>query len=212
MLSPLNKLNKFFITGIGTDIGKTIASAILVEKFEADYWKPIQAGSLEFSDTARVQSLVTNSKSVFFKEFYRLKHSCSPHKAAALENLTIKTKDIKAPETPSILFCEGAGGLMVPMNGQELMIDLIKHLSYSIILVSKHYLGSINHTLLSIAKIKEENLPLKGILFIGEEDHYTEDIILNQTSVNFLGRIPILKEINPKTIKKAGEYINLTLS
>ncbi len=207
----LSKQIGYFVTGIGTDIGKTIASAVLVEKFEANYWKPIQAGSLDNTDTDRVKSLVSNTKSQFFLEFIRLKNPFSPHKAADLENKEIVIHNIEAPNSRAPLFCEGAGGLMAPVNFQQTMIDLIFHLNYPIILVSNHYLGSINHTLLSIAKIKEARLPLKGILFIGNPDPYSEDFILKTTGILNLGRIPILASVNPNSIQKAGKLLNFMI-
>src|SRR6195952_5566707 len=137
-----------FITGIGTGIGKTIISAILVEKLKADYWKPIQSGDLDESDTLKVKSLITNTKSVFHPEAYRLTQPYSPHKSADLDNVIIEADKIILPETDNQLIIEGAGGLMVPLADNFLMIDLIKTLNTEVILVSKHYLGSINHTLL----------------------------------------------------------------
>src|SRR5476649_1485023 len=139
-----------FVTGIGTGIGKTIVSAILTEKLKADYWKPIQAGDLDNSDTLKVKSLITNTSSKIHPEAYRLTQACSPHKAAAIDGITIDQKNILLPVTDNKLIIEGAGGLMVPLNNNFLMIDLIQQLNAGVILVVKHYLGSINHTLLSL--------------------------------------------------------------
>src|ERR1700733_4624124 len=154
-----------FVTGIGTGIGKTIVSAVLVEKLKADYWKPVQSGDLENSDTITVKSLISNSKTTFFDEAYRLSQPFSPHKSAAIDGITIKPENIVLPQTNNILVIEGAGGLMVPLNTDFLMLDLIRQLGAAAILVSQNYLGSINHTLLSAYALKKENIPVRGIIF-----------------------------------------------
>ena len=166
-----------FITGIGTGIGKTIVSAILVEKLKADYWKPVQSGDLDNSDTMKVKSLVTNSTSIFHPESYRLTQPYSPHKSAALDGVTISLDDIHLPRTDNQLIIEGAGGLMVPLNNHQLMIDLIKKLNASVVLVSQNYLGSINHTLLSIEALVNRNIPIEAIVFNGSPDEYTQNIV-----------------------------------
>ncbi len=200
---------RFFISGIGTEVGKTIASAILTEKMQADYWKPIQAGDLDNTDSMKTANLITNSKTVIFPEAYRLKTPMSPHAAANIDGVEITSNAIKAPFTTNNLIIEGAGGLLVPLNESGLLlIDLIPHLKTETILVSRHYLGSINHTLLSIEALKRRNLPIFGIIFIGNKNETTEQVIANQ-GVNILGRIPELPLLNKETIKNAGKYINL---
>src|ERR1700744_3322482 len=145
----------FFITGIGTGIGKTIVSAVLTEKLRADYWKPVQSGDLDDTDTLKVKNLESNELSVFHPETYRLTQPYSPHKSAAIDGISIKKQKFVAPKTSNNLIIEGAGGLMVPLNDNFLMIDLIKQLNAAVILVSQNYLGSINHTLLSAAILKQ---------------------------------------------------------
>lgn len=198
-----------FVTGIGTDIGKTLISAILVEKLKCDYWKPVQAGELENSDTIKVQRLISNTTSVFHPETYRLTQPYSPHKSAALDGIEIDEKIIITPETNNQLLIEGAGGSMVPLNSHTLVIDLIKQLDAEVILVSQNYLGSINHTLLSIEALKQRGIPIKGVIFNGEENASTEDYIIAYTHVQHLGRIPKLSEVNKETVSEAGSYINL---
>src|ERR1700753_1865673 len=139
-----------FVTGIGTGIGKTIVSVILVEKLQADYWKPVQSGDLQDTDSDKIRSLVSNDKTRIFPEAYRLTQPFSPHKSAAIDNVTIDPDAFVVPVTDNMLIIEGAGGLMVPLNNNFLMIDLIKKLNAEVILVSRNYLGSINHTLLSL--------------------------------------------------------------
>src|ERR1700712_618792 len=123
-----------FITGIGTGIGKTIISAVLVEKLKADYWKPVQSGDLENSDTLIVKNLISNSSTIFHPEAYQLTQPFSPHKSAAIDGITIDPVKIIIPETENTLIIEGAGGLMVPLNNQFLIIDLIKKLNAEVIL------------------------------------------------------------------------------
>lgn len=179
---------KLFITGIGTDVGKTITSAIVTQALEADYWKPIQAGDLDNSDSHKVKSQISNLKSQIFQNSYKLNTPASPHLAAAIDGITIDLKQIKVPSTDNHLVIEGAGGLLVPLNDNDTIIDLIKP-DYKIILVSRHYLGSINHTLLSFEALKSRNLKVAGIIFSGDENKATEEIILNKTKAKFIGRI-----------------------
>ncbi|HEY2582028.1 MAG TPA: dethiobiotin synthase [Mucilaginibacter sp.] len=199
----------FFITGIGTGIGKTVISTILVEKLKADYWKPVQSGDLEESDTTKVKSLVTNQKSQFHPESYRLSQPFSPHKSAAIDGITIDPKKITLPDTDNSLIIEGAGGLMVPLNNNFLIIDLIKQLKAEVILVSQNYLGSINHTLLSIYALNQHRIPVKGIIFNGLKDIYSKTFILDYTKVNLLGHIPEYNILNKKAIIDAGSYIEI---
>jgi dethiobiotin synthetase len=196
-----------FITGIGTGIGKTIISAALVEKLKADYWKPVQSGDLDNSDTLKVKSLITNEISVFHLEAYKLTQPFSPHKSAAIDGISIDKNKIIIPETDNTLIIEGAGGLMVPLKDNFLMIDLIKQLNTGVILVSQNYLGSINHTLLSIEALKNRDIPIKGIIFNGLKDIYTEEFILDYSGVELLGHVPEYPVINKKKIIDAGSFI-----
>jgi len=196
-----------FITGIGTGIGKTIVSAVLVEKLKADYWKPIQSGDLDCSDTAKVKSLVSNTISVFHPEAYRLSQPFSPHKSAAIDGITIDPQKITLPVTSNRLIIEGAGGLMVPLNDRFLIIDLIRQLDAEVILVSQNYLGSINHTLLSIYALKQEQIPVKGIIFNGVDDARSKEFILGHSGLQLLGHIPQFDVIDKKAVIDAGGYI-----
>ena len=197
-----------FVTGIGTGIGKTMVSAVLVEKLKADYWKPVQSGDLDDSDTLKVKSLVTNTTSVFHPETYRLRQPFSPHKSAAIDGVHIDPDKITMPITKNTLIIEGAGGLMVPLNNTFLMIGLIKQLGAEVILVTQNYLGSINHTLLSIYALKKEGIPIKGIIFNGIEDIYSKEFILGHSGLKLLGHIPEYKVIDKKAIIDAGNYIS----
>ena len=193
---------RLFVTGIGTEVGKTIVSAIITEALKADYWKPIQAGDLHHSDTDKLRALVTNNNSIFHKEAFRLNHPMSPHAAAQRDGVHIQLKDIQIPKTTNHLIIEGAGGLMVPLNNKDCIIDLIPKLDCEAVLVSRNYLGSINHTLLSIEALQKRGIPIKGIIFNGAENKETEKVILKMTNVSLLGRVMEEKDFDPMVIRK----------
>ena len=179
---------KLFITGIGTDVGKTVASAIVTQALEADYWKLIQAGDLDHSDTDKVKALVSNKKSQFHPNAYALNTPASPHYAATLDGIVLDIKKIQEPTTTNHLVIEGAGGILVPLNDTDSIIDLIQK-DHKVVVVSRHYLGSINHTLLTFEALKNRNIAVAGIIFSGDENQATESIILKKTKVNCIGRI-----------------------
>lgn len=178
----------FFVTGIGTEVGKTVVSAILTEALQADYWKPIQAGDLDNSDTHKIKKLVSNKESHFFENAWSLKTPMSPHAAAEIDGVQIKVKEIRRPDTANDLVIEGAGGIMVPLNEKELIADLISK-DDVVVLVSRHYLGSINHTLLSIEALKNRGIKRIGIIFSGNEHPTTEEAIRKIGEVKVIGRI-----------------------
>jgi dethiobiotin synthetase len=179
---------KLFITGISTDVGKTIASAILVEALQADYWKPIQAGDLDNSDSHKIKLYLSNKKTVIHPNSYALNTPVSPHYAAERDGITIDIKHIIEPKTDNHLVIEGAGGVYVPLNDTDCVIDLIKE-DYKVVVVSRHYLGSINHTLLTIEALKNRKISIAGIIFSGDENKATESIILSKTGIKCIGRI-----------------------
>ena len=196
---------KLFITGIGTDVGKTVVSAIITQALEADYWKPIQAGDLNHSDTHKIKAYVSNSKTKFHDNSYALNTPASPHLAAEIDNIVINLAEIIEPKTENNLVIEGAGGLFVPLNNQDTIIDLIQP-DYKVIVVSRHYLGSINHTLLTIEALQNRNIIIAGITFNGKENKATESIILSKTGVHFIGRLEQEPYIDTNVI---NEYADL---
>ena len=195
-------VDKIVIAGIGTEVGKTIISSIVVEALQADYWKPVQAGDLVFTDTDRVKSLVSNPKSFFHPEAIRLIHPMSPHASAKKEGIEIDIEKIILPNTSNKLVIELAGGLMVPLNERVLNIDLLKKWKVPVILVSRHYLGSINHTLLSVSALAQFGIPIAGIIFNGNENLSTERVILDYSRIPFIGRMDDEGSINSETIKR----------
>lgn len=192
---------QYIIAGISTEIGKTIISSILTEAFEADYWKPVQSGALDFTDTDTVRSLISNTKTVFHPETYRLTEPMSPHAAAEIDGIEINLSSFVLPQAQNHLIVELAGGLMVPLNDHETNLDLIKRLALPIILISQNYLGSINHTLLSVAVLKQQNIPIKGLVFNGRENVSSENFILNYTGLECLGRVNFEEIIDKNVVK-----------
>lgn len=204
--------NSYFVSGIGTDIGKTIACAILAEAFKADYWKPIQAGNVESSDPMIIQNLITNTETEIHTPSYSFEIPASPHFAAEKEGRDIEIEKIKIPKTKNRLFIEGAGGLLVPINRNELVIDLIEEWNIPVILVVKNYLGAINHTLLSIEALNHRRIGLTGIIYNGGNRLENVDFIEKFTGIKTLGFIPDLEVINKETIsREAAKFAGLTL-
>lgn len=197
-------MRKLFITGIGTDVGKTIVATILTEALQADYWKPIQAGVEPQTDSEFVKSLISNSKSMIHPESFVLKHPMSPHAAAQLAGVDVMLDKIILPRIDNTLIIEGAGGLMVPLNDKEMIIDLIQKCDAEVILVIKNYLGSINHSLLSIELLKKRNIPVLGIIISGEKNEASENIIFKYSGIKFLGRVEAMSDINKENIQKAS--------
>ena len=174
----------YFVTGIHTDAGKTVASAYLQLALDADYWKPIQAGDLDFGDTDRVRSYTGLPAERYHPVRHALRTPASPHYAAQLDGVTISLDDFELPNTNGRpLLVEGAGGLLVPLNDRETVADLMVKLGLPVILVSRHYLGSINHTLLSIELIRQRGLELAGLVYSGGDSPETVRIVGEQTGV-----------------------------
>lgn len=202
-------MQRIFVTGISTEVGKTIASAIITEALEADYWKPVQAGELDNTDSYKVARLISNVKSKIHPCNYELKTPMSPHAAAVIDGVTIEVNKVFEPETDNHLVIEGAGGLLVPLNDTDTVLDLILP-NYKVVVVSRHYLGSINHTLLTI-----NWLQLKGydvsILFNGDEHSTSESIILKKTGAKSIGRINEEIAFDQKVIKKYADMFRSAL-
>lgn len=188
----------YFITGIDTDSGKSIVSAILCEALQADYWKPIQAGRP--TDTDFVRSLISNKRTTFHSESYMLETPASPHAAARKEGIEITLDAIKPPEALHDLVIEGAGGCLVPINDREFVIDIAAKIQCKIILVADLYLGSINHTLLTVNELKSRAIPVKGIIFNGDENTESQQIILKHSGWRQLLHIKKESNINHETI------------
>ena len=196
-------MKQFFVTGISTEVGKTIASAIITEALEADYWKPVQAGELDHTDTDRVKELVSNAKTVFHKSSYELKSPMSPHAAAEIDGLFIDRLEIEEPETDNYLVIEGCGGLLTPLNDTDTVLDIIMP-TYQVVVVSRHYLGSINHTLLTVNWLISKGYDV-SLIFSGNRNPHTEEIILHKTGVSLIGRIEEEENFDKGVIKKYAD-------
>lgn len=204
------KKQTYFVTGISTDVGKTIVSAILVEALQADYFKPVQAGDLDNSDTHKTQRLISNDKSVFHNNAYALQTPMSPHGAAEIDGITIDLKQIKRPKTKNNLVIEGAGGLLVPLNDKNTILDVIQPKD-KVIVVSRHYLGSINHTLLTLNLLKDKGFDTY-LIYSGNEHKSTEDIIKKMTGVPVIGRIEDEPYFDKNVIKEYAQKFAKTIS
>lgn len=191
----------FFVSGISTDVGKTVVSSVLCELLFANYWKPVQSGELDNTDSMKVERLVSFETFQFFPEQFRLTQPLSPHVSAKLDGVHIEAADFTFPEFTGNLIVEGAGGLMVPVNENGLLYcDLAAEWKLPTILISRHYLGSINHTLMSIETLRNRNTPILGIIYVGDELPMTEDIIFTKTQIPTLFHVPIFENLSKDTI------------
>lgn len=204
---------RIFITGIGTGVGKTVTSACVVEALQADYWKPVQTGLTEGTDTDTVKSLISNPVSVCHREAYCLEAPASPHLAARLEDVNINVKRILElahsiqPSSRSLVI-EGAGGLMVPLTEQVFTIDFIQQLEAKVIIVAQNYLGSINHALLTAQVLRQRAIPVLGWIFSGEY-HSNETEVIGWSGYPLLGRIPHTALVDRAFVKEQAEKLSL---
>ena len=195
---------QIFITGTDTNVGKTIVSAVLTLGLKAVYWKPIQSGLEPITDTNYVRKATHLDWSHFLPERFLLPEPLSPHASAAIAKIQISLSDFQLPECkkPSLIV-EGAGGLLVPLNQQDLMIDLIRTLNLPVCLVARSSLGTINHTLLSIQALRQAEIPIWGVILNGTKNQINREAIAHYGKVPILGELEFLDEINPVTLKKA---------
>ena len=195
-----------FVTGIGTAVGKTLISAILAEALQADYWKPVQTGYEERTDSEWVRSVLTNTKSKVYPEAYRLSMSAYPHLSAKEENRTISLERIFSTFSQLLvpgrrLIMEGPGGLLVPLNDHELVLDLIRKLNAKVILVSREYPGSINHSLLTAQVCRQKSLRVMGWIF-NEQLLEQENDIIQWTGYPRLASFGKMNQVNETIIKE----------
>ena len=203
-----------FVTGIGTNVGKTIVSAILTESLQADYWKPIQSGTIEGMDSELVRSLISNSKTVIHPEAYLLKQPLSPHFAAKLDSVNIELDKIELPvrlsgvEAYNHLIIEGAGGIFVPINDSHFVIDIAKKNECEICLVISNYLGCINHSLLSIDYLMHHNFKIHSLVFNGEFENEVKNAIISYSPQSKIINIPTLNSLSKISVNEAAKLIN----
>lgn len=204
----MNKNKNLFITGIGTNVGKTVVSAILCKASGASYWKPVQAGDLHHTDSDKVREL---SGAGVLPEKFRLQTPASPHLAAQIDGIRIAKEDFVLPETNENILIEGAGGLMVPLNDDLLYIDILTYWNIPVVLVSRHYLGSINHTMMSLEILKSRNIEVKALIFVGKENPATESAVLKRFPVKLVHRIPENETIDAAFVEEQAQKINFSL-
>lgn len=209
-------MNRIFITGIGTGVGKTIVSACVTAALEADYWKPVQSGAEEGTDTQTVRSLVRGGTTVCHREAYVLKEPASPHLAARMENIRINTTEIirqanllQPAHRPLVI--EGAGGLMVPLNEDEFTLDLILQLKAGVIIAAQNYLGSINHCMLTAKVLQHSGVPVIGWIF-GGDHHTNEDEVAVWSGYPLIGRIPQAAPVNREFIAQQARLLTPALN
>jgi dethiobiotin synthetase len=191
------------VTGTDTGIGKTVFAAALAGALGASYWKPIQCGLADGGDSECVEELSNLPVENIIPEAYRLEMPASPHRAAEAEGITINLADLKLPDVEGPLVVEGAGGLMVPINRQALFIDVFAAWRLPVVLVARTALGTINHSLLSIEALNGRNIPILGIVFVGDEIADTERTIVEMGNVRRLGRLPLLDTLSPDKLADA---------
>lgn len=204
----------YVVAGIGTDVGKTVVAAVLVEALDADYWKPVQAGELSHTDSHEIEQLAPGNGRQIHAEVYRLTEAMSPHAAAEIDAVTIRRDSLKLPACDTrtsnrTLIVELAGGLMVPMAPGLLNIDLLSDWGLPVVLVSRYYLGSINHTLLSVEALRRRNIPIAGIVFNGDPVETSRSVILAETKLPVIADIPTAQEVDAEIIRTWANSVRL---
>ncbi|MBK7309584.1 MAG: dethiobiotin synthase [Bacteroidia bacterium] len=204
-------MKRYFITGIDTNVGKTVVSAILVEALQADYWKPIQCGITDGMDVNEVRKLISNSKTQVHSEAYVFAAPVSPHLAAAIESKKIEMKSIVLPSTTNNLIIEGAGGMMVPLSKNNYVIQLARELDAEVILVVRNYIGCINHSLLSIDYLLRNKYKIKGMILNGNFDPLVEQVITTYSDIPVLAKFPEQGAIDKVKISELASLVKKEL-
>jgi dethiobiotin synthetase len=194
--------SRFFVTGTDTNVGKTVASALLCAALDAMYWKPIQTGRREGTDRKTVTALAKLPRPRTIREAYCFAPAVSPHLAAQMSRARIELQKISVPKIlPSEnLIVEGAGGVLVPINEKHLMVDVMKHLQLPVLLVARTSLGTINHTLLSLAALRSRRVPVRGVILVGRPNRENHQAIERYGNVEVVGTIPWLGTVDRKTL------------
>jgi len=190
------------VSGTDTGIGKTLCAAMLTLGLDGCYWKPLQSGTEDGTDSMRVRELTGLPPERFFPEAHVLSQPLSPHRASELDGVTIEPERIVPPTTERTLLIEGAGGLLVPVTRKLLQIDLFKRWNLPVILCARTGLGTINHTLLSVEALKSRNMKIHGLIFIGPDNPDNMRTIAEFSGCKILGHIPPLDVINAETLAR----------
>jgi len=191
-------MNGFFVTGTDTSVGKTVLSALLVAALEGVYWKPVQTGATEGTDRSSVRLWAACPEERLLPERYCFGPPVSPHLAARKAGVRIALDAFELPTLPGDRLCivEGAGGAMVPLNEHDLMLDLMRHLGLPVVVAARTTLGTINHTLLTLAALRRAYLSVRGVVLIGEENVENRRAIEHYGKVSVIGHLPLLQQIS----------------
>jgi dethiobiotin synthetase len=195
---------RFFITGTDTGVGKTVVSALLCAALDAIYWKPIQTGTREGTDSRTVMQLARLPRARTIPEAYRFSPPVSPHLAARRAGVRIRLRAIRMPQIAprENLIAEGAGGALVPINEMQMMTDLMRHLKLPVLLVVRTALGTINHTLLSLAALRSAHLPVRGVVMVGKPNLENRKAIERYGDIQVVGIVPWMKKIDRRMLIK----------
>lgn len=196
-------MTRLVVVGTDTDVGKTVFAAGLCQALGARYWKPVQSGLADGTDTLTVEALASLSSDRIIPEIYRLNTPASPHISAELDNVTLEPSRLVPPGTDGPLVIEGAGGLLVPLTRSVLYADVIADWNLPVVLVGRTALGAINHALLSLEALRARRIPIIGMAFVGDEVADTERTICEMGAVKRLGRLPMLDPLTPETLASA---------
>ncbi len=195
-------MTTYFVTGTDTDVGKTIVSALLTQQLDGFYWKPVQSGIIDIEDKETVQKIGNIAPERILPCAYELREPLSPHEAARRDGVEIDLAKIIKPQVNAPLIIEGAGGVFVPLNDQDLMIDLIKQMNSEVIVVARSGLGTINHTMLTLHALQNYKIPVKGVVLNGPLNPDNKNAIEQFGKVRILGEIPYIEELNFSGIEK----------
>jgi dethiobiotin synthetase len=194
---------RLVVVGTDTGVGKTTFAAALVGALDGIYWKPVQAGDLDQTDTDAALRLSGLTPRQILPEVYRLRTPASPHLAAEIDGITIDPEMLVPPDTDRPLIVEGAGGLLVPLTREITYLDVIARWNIPVVLCARTTLGTINHSLLSIEALRARNIALLGIAFIGDENLESERIIVDMGCTRRLGRLPHLAPLTRPALRDA---------
>jgi dethiobiotin synthetase len=208
----MTKHKHIWIAGIHTDAGKTVSSGLIALALGADYWKPVQAGGLENSDSHRIQNMLKGTPLTIHPEAFRLSQPMSPHAAARIDQVNILIEDIKIPTTDRNLVIETAGGLYSPLNETMTMLDLMRAYPAPVVLVSRHYVGSINHTLMSLELLEANGMAPIGLIISDEENTTTEEFIALRKPQYPHFRLGRIDENNTQQLQEVAQQLQHTLA
>lgn len=204
-------MEHFFVTGTDTGVGKSVVSALLTIALKASYWKPIQSGVTPYTDTEWVRQVTGLSEQHFIPEIYRLTNPLSPHAAAEIDRVTIDLNKIVLP-LHSPLVIEGAGGILVPLNSREMMIDLIEKLQVPVILVARTALGTINHTLLTLSQLRSRGIPIFGVVLNGPKNESNRNAIIHYGKINVIAELEPMPKIDPQALENVARCFDKWLN